>query len=264
MVWEWLRVIDEMKVKPRLLVAENVVGLVSSAQGNNYRALHLELVNRGYRVGALVLDGADFVPQSRQRVFVVAIEGRRKTHAYEQSLGGWCHSTSLLRAADGLPSWVFWRLPAATRAPAVRLDSILEWSAATDDEAIAKRNLALIAPQHQTRLLQELTNGFRAAPGYKRTRAGRQVLELRFDGLAGCLRTPEGGSSRQILVLKKDSKLTTRLLTARETARLMGVPESYRLPENYNEAYKAMGDAVVVPVVRHLAEHLLSPLLRCP
>ena len=100
----------------------------------------------------------------------------------------------------------------------------------------------------------------KSRPGYKRTRNGRQVLELRFDGIAGCLRTPEGGSSRQLLVLKRDGVLTTRLLTARETARLMGAPDRYQLPENYNDAYKAMGDAVAVPAVRFLAKNLLLPL----
>ena len=32
------------------------------------------------------------------------------------------------------------------------------------------------------------------ATGYRRTRHGEQQLELRFDGIAGCLRTPEGGN----------------------------------------------------------------------
>ena len=82
------------------------------------------------------------------------------------------------------------------------------------------------------------------APGYKRTRNGSQVLELRFDDVAGCLRTPEGGSSRQVVIIRKHGKLHSRLLTVRETARLMGAPESYRIPGTYNEGYKAMGDGV--------------------
>ena len=41
----------------------------------------------------------------------------------------------------------------------------------------------------------------------------------------------------------------------------MGLPESYRLSDNYNEAYRLVGDGVVVPVVRHLAAHLLEPIL---
>jgi DNA (cytosine-5)-methyltransferase 1 len=161
---------------------------------------------------------------------------------------------------DGLPNSVFWKLPPPPKKRNLNLCDVVEWEAPTDTEERARRNLGMIAPLHQTRLLKELTNGFRVAPGYKRTRAGKPVLELRFDGVAGCLRTPEGGSSRQLLVLKRDGKLTTRLLTARETARLMGAPEYYRLPGNYNEAYRAMGDAVAVPVARFLAQKLLLPL----
>jgi DNA (cytosine-5)-methyltransferase 1 len=40
----------------------------------------------------------------------------------------------------------------------------------------------------------------------------------------------------------------------------MGLPETYALPLNYNEAYHLAGDGVAVPVVRFLAEHLLEPL----
>ena len=54
--------------------------------------------------------------------------------------------------------------------------------------------------------------------------------------------------------------LETRLLTARETARLMGAPDSYKLPGSYNDGYRAMGDAVAVPVAKWLARYLLAPL----
>ena len=40
----------------------------------------------------------------------------------------------------------------------------------------------------------------------------------------------------------------------------MGLPDRYRLPANYNDAYHLLGDGLVVPVVSHLAEHLLTPL----
>ena len=260
LVWEWLRIYDEMKVKPRVLVAENVAGLVASAGGNNYRALHLELVNRGFKVGALLLDAIDFLPQSRPRVFVIAAPCDTPTDHLTTLEPNWGHTASVISAAHGLPGWVYWRLPQPTPASRRNLDDVIEWDAPTDGEEKSKHVLGLIAPLHQTRLLQELTNGFRVAPGYRRTRQGRQVLELRFDGVAGCLRTPKGGSSRQVLVLRKNRTLATRLPTPRELARLMGAPDSFRLPANYNEAYKAMGDAVAVPVVRHLARHLLLPL----
>ena len=57
-------------------------------------------------------------------------------------------------------------------------------------------------------------------------------------------------------------KVKSRLISSRETARLMGLPDEYQLPKNYNEAYHLTGDGVVVPVVRHLTEHIFEPILR--
>ena len=101
---------------------------------------------------------------------------------------------------------------------------------------------------------------------YRRTRLNErgekvQRAEVRFDDVAGCLRTPAGGSSRQTIIVVDGNSVRSRLISARETARLMGLPEEYRLPNNYNEAYHLTGDGVAVPVVRHLATHLFEPLL---
>ena len=95
------------------------------------------------------------------------------------------------------------------------------------------------------------------ATGYRRTRYGEQRLELRFDGVAGCLRTPEGGSSKQYLVVKENGQTHARLLTVREAARLMGAPDSFILPGSYNDGYKAMGDAVAMPVAQFIGERFL-------
>ncbi|MGA2638420.1 DNA cytosine methyltransferase [Methylocella sp.] len=95
----------------------------------------------------------------------------------------------------------------------------------------------------------------------QRTRAGASVGECRFDGVAGALRTSSGGSSRQSIIFVDGDDIRTRLLTPRECARLMGLPDSYILPESENEALFLCGDGVVEPVVRHPAAHLFEPLL---
>ena len=87
-----------------------------------------------------------------------------------------------------------------------------------------------------------------------------QTFVARFDGLAGCLRTPKGGSSRQTVLVIENGRVQSRLLSSREAARLMGAPEGFKLPSGYNDAYRAMGDAVAVPVVNWLLRHLLIPL----
>jgi DNA (cytosine-5)-methyltransferase 1 len=101
---------------------------------------------------------------------------------------------------------------------------------------------------------------------YKRTRIDekgikRQRAEVRFDGVAGCLRTPAGGSSRQIILVVDGRRVRSRLISPREAARLMGIPDSYSLPERYNDAYHLAGDGVVVPVVSWLARHIIEPSL---
>jgi len=100
---------------------------------------------------------------------------------------------------------------------------------------------------------------------YKRTRVEGGVkfqrAEVRFDDVAGCLRTPGGGSSRQTILVVENGNVRSRLISARETARLMGLPDEYPLPSRYNDAYHLTGDGVAVPVVRHIAEHILEPML---
>jgi DNA (cytosine-5)-methyltransferase 1 len=96
---------------------------------------------------------------------------------------------------------------------------------------------------------------------YRRTRDGIQRAEVRFDDISGCLRTPGGGSSRQSVIVIERGISRTRLLSPREAARLMGLPENYKLPANYNQAYHLCGDGVAVPAVRFLAHAILTPLL---
>ena len=123
--------------------------------------------------------------------------------------------------------------------------------------------LNMMSPLHRRKVMAAQGLG-RAKVGmiYKRTRNGTQRAEVRFDGIAGCLRTPSGGSSRQTVMIVQGSQIKSRLISPREAARLMGLPESYKLPTRYNEAYKLLGDGVAVPVVTHLERHIFSPVLQ--
>lgn len=257
LVWQWLRIMDEMPNRPPLLVAENVTGLLAADGGSHYRILHTALRERGYVVGALMLDAVHWVPQSRPRVFVVALkEGETIPSELIGTGPNWMHPNYLLSAIEGLDGFVFWNMPEPPQRKNTLAD-LVEWDAPTDDLAAAYRKLSLLPAAHRAKLEQHAEV---VAPGYKRTRKQGQVLELRFDGIAGCLRTAEGGSSRQVIILKRGERYDTRLLTVRETARLMGAPDTYKIPGSYNDGYTAMGDAVAMPVARYLGKHLLAPL----
>jgi DNA (cytosine-5)-methyltransferase 1 len=139
---------------------------------------------------------------------------------------------------------VRWRTPAQTRA---LLDQM--------------------SPAHRAQVQAALDSGQRRVGAvFRRIRMqdGQKVqrAEARFDGLAGCLRTPRGGSSRQMLVVADKGEVRSRLLTGREGARLMGLPDDYVLPAAATGALHVVGDGVAAPVVGFLAERLLEPLLR--
>jgi DNA (cytosine-5)-methyltransferase 1 len=93
-------------------------------------------------------------------------------------------------------------------------------------------------------------------------RKGRSMAELRVDGVAGCLRTPRGGSGRQILFKAGNGKYGVRLLTPRECARLQGVPDAlFKIEVRDNQALFGFGDAVCIPVIHWIARNYLNPLV---
>ena len=250
LVWEWLRVLDEMPKKPRILVVENVSGLLSTSSGENYRKLHVALTGRGYDCGAIVLNASLFLPQSRPRVFVIAVQhGCLIPKEITSSGPCWLHSKKATELGKTLPGWIWWHTDKPQKHHTT-LKEIVEPSIPFDKDNVIR----LIPEKHRITLEKHDTV---YATGYRRTRNGRQQLELRFDGIAGCLRTPEGGSSKQFLVVKKNNEIHARLLTVREAARLMGAPDSFILPGASNDGYKAMGDAVALPVANFIGERFL-------
>lgn len=271
--WEWLRVLDEMPedARPSVLVAENVVGFLVAQRGAQFRMAYDALRERGYRAGALVLDAVWFLPQSRPRAFLVAVRDGVDLEGLELAeppvrevakavMTAW-------QAVGEDPGWVWWALPSHPRRW-IQFADICEWEAPCDPEEKTAQLLSLLSEPHRRKVEQAKAAGIRVVgTGYKRTRPDengvrRQRLEVRFDGVAGCLRTPEGGSSRQVVLLVEGGRVRTRLLTVREVARLMGAPDDFWLPKEYNDGYRAMGDAVAAPVTRWLSRHLLLPLVR--
>lgn len=269
--WEWIRVLDELDEagkRPRLLVAENVVGFLVADEGAHFKAAYDALRKRGYRAGAVVVDARHFLPQSRPRAFLIAAaEDVDLQGLVQHGPSEPFHTSGVVRASAAARDreWVWWALP-LPRERAPRFQGLCERDAPCDPPARIDALRDLLSPLNRDKLEAALGSArFLVGTGYKRTRPveGRkrqQRLELRFDGIAGCLRTPEGGSSRQTVVIVERGKVRTRLMTVRECARLMGAPESFQLPGSYNDGYRAMGDAVAVPVTRWLTRHILAPL----
>ena len=278
--WPFWRLIENFSAAKRpipLIVLENVTGAITSHNGRDFHAIVKTLAKGGYCFGPLVIDSAHFTPQSRRRLFIVAVQSELEIpHKLLQTEPDELWSSHALRnACCALPAtlqkkWLWWRLPEPLPRQTILADLIEDNPGTVDwhSPAETKRLLGMMSEHHQRKVEKaQSRNTIVIGAAFKRMRRNRsgkseQRLEVRFDDLAGCLRTPTGGSSRQFILQVKGAQIRTRLLSPREAARLMGAPDSYQLPEKRNEAYQLMGDALVVPVVEWLEHCLLRPLAR--
>lgn len=275
--WNLIRSLNKEGRGPSLIVLENVCGTLSSHGGKDFAAIGKSFAEEGYLFGAIVADAALFLPQSRKRLFIIGAKPDVKSTAAAWADGPerlW-HPHTLRASYAKLPPsvrshWIWWRM----RPPGVRNQSLVDiiedepsgvpWHSASE----TTRLLSLMSEVNLAKVSRaKAAKHVMVGTLYRRTRRdvnGDRVqrAEVRFDDVAGCLRTPAGGSSRQLIMIVKDGKVRSRLLSPRETARLMGLPDNYVLPENTNEAFHLTGDGVVVPVVRHIAASILEPLLR--
>lgn len=261
---------------PRIVVLENVLGLLTINGGTEFQAVIGALTKLDFRVGAVVIDASHFLPQSRPRVFIVAVSAhstlsddivRQKPHAV------W-HPDVLIKAVNKLPlrlreNWVWFSLGAPpmrkrTLASVVSDSAVgADWHTPTE----TRRLVGMMSDAHKEKLNSVKKSGKRVVGTLSlrmRPFEGKTVqrAEICFRGLAGCLRTPRGGGSRPRVIIVKGNDVKTRLLTSKEALVLMGLKPDYCLPAGYDNSFRVIGDGVVVPVVAFLRSRLLAPLFR--
>jgi DNA (cytosine-5)-methyltransferase 1 len=249
--WRLVTGLAEDGRAPRLVAVENVCGTLTSHSGQDFEAICKSFARGGYRFGALVINADLFVPQSRPRLFIVGV---RADIQLDRSLLSSTplepfHTPALRQAAARLPKavrdrLVWWNVPTPAPRRSAFADLVeaspnsMRWHSAEE----TRRLLDLMSPTNLAKVEAAKAAGRPTVGGvYRRTRpdaSGRKIqrAEVRFDDVAGCLRTPAGGSSRQTLLVVDGQTVRSRLISARETARLMGLPDSYELPQNYNDA----------------------------
>lgn len=266
--WGFIHILKDLgHRRPPLVLLENVAGFLTSHQGKDFKAALKALNRMGYAVDAFMLDAANFVPQSRVRLFVVG----SLTSATASIIPIEDHPArpqpliDFIQANKNTIRWRLHLLPPLPRC-SFSLEEILEdlpndspewWS-----EERATYLLNQMSERHRASA-EEMIAGKHWSYGtvFRRTRAGKSMAELRTDGVAGCLRTPRGGSGRQILFRAGRGKHRVRLITPREAARLMGAGAFRLNGATLNQALFGFGDAVCVPVIEWLAAHVLRPAI---
>jgi DNA (cytosine-5)-methyltransferase 1 len=268
--WGYARILEEMEGRrPPLVLLENVAGFLTSHKGADFREALLTLNRLSYSVDAFALDAARFVPQSRPRLFIVGILGDLIPEEVRESFGFYGSDVRPKALAEFILThpeieWNIRSLPPQPKRETT-LEDILEdlpdeasewWSFERTEYLYAQ-----MSPRHRE-IVERFMSESRWSYGtvFRRMRKGKSMAELRTDGIAGCLRTPRGGSGRQILVKAGYGELRARLLTPRECARLMGA-DDYSITVTSNQALFGFGDAVCVPAIEWIVEHYFDPLI---
>lgn len=266
--------------KPKLVLLENVAGFLTSKNGADFVRAVTTLAGEGYWIDCIVLDAKSFVPQSRPRVFVVGFHesvrsgriirqdknGRLFDDRWQNAVdeGGSLRPDSLLRLMAKTPLVTGWatlriRPPSQAKyvlASVIDTDEDQEWW----DKAAADKHYAMLSDLHRTEVeLRRKAGGLHVGTVYRRCRYDEMRAEVRFDNLAGCLRTPRGGSARQIVIVIDEGRVRFRWMSPREYARLQGAPD-FKLAENTIQSLFGFGDGVCVPVIRWVDQNILTPV----
>ncbi len=267
--WGFIDAIKGMgRRRPSLVMLENVAGFLTSHDGNDFRDACLALNELGYAVDAFIVDAALFVPQSRQRLFLIGKREKQKADRVAETLTFYesqCRPHALADFILWHPEirWSMRSLPDIAETKTTLRDIIEDLPANSTywwSRQRAEYLLGQMSEKHRA-IADKMIDDKRISYGtvFRRVRHGRSMAELRTDGIAGCLRTPRGGSGRQILFVAGKGRYAVRLLTPRECARLMGAND-FRITVPLNQALFGFGDAVCVPVIRWIAENYLTPV----
>ncbi len=259
------------KRRPPLVMLENVTGFLSSRKGQDFATAARCLAKLGYWLDALVLDACHFTPQSRQRVFVIGMVPELKPKEEASPGSFWSvEEPCLVRPASvirfkqslDLPTgWVKLPVPDPPKRT-VELSELLDIDDGQEwwDEQDTRRHHDMMSGLHRRKVDAILASGQQwVSTVFRRIREQKMRAEVRFDGLAGCLRTPRGGSAKQIVIAAKGGKLRMRWMSPREYARLQGVPEFPLVGTTIQQLW-GFADAVCVPAIRWIDQHVLSPL----
>jgi len=271
-LWPFLEVLHKIEqMRPRLVLLENVPGFLTSHKGADFKSALSALNRLGYAVDAVIIDAAFFVPQSRPRLFVIGtyeplpkvVKERSKTPKFFESQ---LRPAGLAQFILDNPDihWKIRDLPTLQQEKH-NLSAILEDLPEDAPEWWSQQRTDYLLSQMSTKhalIAQQMISAKQESSGtvFRRVRNGKSMAELRVDGTAGCLRTPKGGSGRQILFVAGKGRYRARLLTARECARLMGA-DDFNITVPNNQALFGFGDAVCVPVIDWLARNYLNPAL---
>jgi DNA (cytosine-5)-methyltransferase 1 len=209
------------KHRPKAFFLENVKNLMSHDKGNTFKIIRETLLDLGYSFHSKVLDGQNFVPQHRQRTFMIGFDS--KIYKYKEKF----------------------------RFPEMPEKRIYELKDIIDDKVDKKYTLS----DHLWNYLFEYAIKHKA----KGNGFGYGLFDKNKDKVTRTISARYYKDGSEVLIKQKNKP--PRRLTPRECARLQGYPEHFIVDAvSMNQAYKQFGNSVVVPLIEAIGEKIVDAL----
>lgn len=224
--------------QPRAFLLENVKNLVSHDKGRTFDVIKRTLTEElGYYIHTRVIDGAHFTPQHRERILIV---GFKEPTAFDFDAlplvaKGTYKLKDILHKTDGS-------------------EPLLAWDEGRFfDQAINQVQAKYTLTDNLWQYLQNYAEKHRAKGN------GFGFGLVTGESITRTLSARYHKDGSEILVYQGEG-MNPRRLTPRECARLMGFPDTFRIPVSDTRAYRQFGNSVVVGVMSHVA-NLMRPML---
>ena len=219
---------------PKAFLLENVKNQLTHDKGNTFDViLHTLRDELGYEVHYRVIDGQHFTPQHRERIIIVGFREKTDFSWDDLQLPKQDHKlATILHNTDGY-------------------EPVLPW----DENRFFNHESGKV--QDKYTLTPKLWAYLQAYAEKHRAAGNGFGFGMAYpDGIARTLSARYYKDGSEILIWQGKGKRPRRL-TPRECARLMGFPDTFRIPVSDTQAYRQFGNSVVMPVIREVARIML-------
>ena len=227
--YEYARLVKE--IQPKVFIYENVYGVLTHDKGNTWKVMQNIFNKLGYYYKWSILDAKNYgIPQGRRRLFVIGFKNKKEYERFE--------------------------FPKPIKLNLTMQDLLLE-NAREGNVQFKGGKLTVLSKEGQETneklfLSQKLID-YILCPGTKNFYHDNAEIDL---PIARALLSTMGNTHRASVNNYVTTNGRIRALDPRETHRLMGFPDSYKIVVSKAQAYKQSGNSIVVSVLKHILDEL--------
>lgn len=227
--YDFCRLVDE--IKPKVFLYENVYGVLTHDKGNTWKVMQNSFDALGYHYKWKILDARDYgIPQGRRRLYVVGFKNKKDYEKFE--------------------------FPKPIKLKYTMQDFLVE---NTKEGNLISKNGKLVITEKVGEepdvkyYLSDKLKKYVLSPGTKNFMHNDAKIDL---PIARALLSTQGNSHRASVNNYVTTNGKIRALTVRETHRLMGFPDSYKIVVSKAQALKQSGNSIVVDVLINILKNI--------